>query len=333
MKIKGYSQFILENFNSRKFDSDFNDFMNIYQNEIVPEIGEVEIFTNHMLDGILDENKKSRFHKLRQNLKEARSEFVDTIKSLSYHAGAPVISTVSFSSLASKINSNPDEDVEEMQKILDRAGFTLETLKKLFNPVVSVFTSESFARFIEIHSLDEENGYVDIYLYKLNEKLDLNTTVWLGGAGWGDALNDNPEEEYVVKYSYGYHKTPYGKMLLDQMNISKESFVETAYLYLKDWIIENVSDGILRDLKKMTQIAYGKLLVDIDLKLEQYIDLDDDRFIIRYSDLCDDFNKVTGDKYSNNISPEWFKESILANMSVIGHLNIQDTGEELIFNE
>ena len=333
MKIKGYNQFILENFNSRKFDSDFNDFMNIYQNEIVPEIGEVEIFTNHMLDGILDENKKSRFHKLRQNLIGARSEFVDTIKSLSYHAGAPVISTVSFSSLASKINSNPDEDVEEMQKILDRAGFTLETLKKLFNPVVSVFTSESFARFIEIHSLDEQNGYVDIYLYKLNEKLDLNTTVWLGGAGWGDALNDNPEEEYVVKYSYGYHKTPYGKMLLDQMNISKESFVETAYLYLKDWIIENVSDGILRDLKKMTQIAYGKLLVDIDLKLEQYIDLDDDRFIIRYSDLCDDFNKMTGDKYSNNISPEWFKESILANMSVIRHLNIQDTGEELIFNE
>jgi len=328
MKIKGYNQFILENFNSRKFDSDFNDFMNIYQNEIVPEIGEVEIFTNHMLDGILDENKKSRFHKLRQNLKEARSEFVDTIKSLSYHAGAPVISTVSFSSLASKINSNPDEDVEEMQKILDRAGFTLETLKKLFNPVVSVFTSESFARFIEIHSLDQENGYVDIYLYKLNEKLDLNTTVWLGGAGWGDALNDNPEEEYVVKYSYGYHKTSYGKMLLDQMNISKESFVETAYLYLKDWIIENVSDGILRDLKKMTQIT-----VDIDLKLEQYIDLDDDRFIIRYSDLCDDFNKVTVDKYSNNIRPEWFKESILANMSVIGHLNIQDTGEELIFNE
>lgn len=321
MKIKGYNQFILENFNSRKFDSDFNDFMFIYQNEIVPKIGEVEIFTNHMLDGILDENKKSIFHKLRKSLIDARSEFVDSIKSVSYHAG-------SFSSLASKINSNPDEDVEEMQKLLDRAGFTLETLKKLFNPVVSVFTSESFARFIEIHSLDEQNGYVDIYLYKLNEKLDLNTTVWLGGAGWGDALNDNPEEEYVVKYSYGYHKTPYGKMLLDQMNISKESFVETAYLYLKDWIIENVSGGILRDLKKMTQIT-----VDIDLKLEQYIDLDDDRFIIRYSDLCDDFNKMTGDKYSNNISPEWFKESILANMSVIGHLNIQDTGEELIFNE
>jgi hypothetical protein len=49
--------------------------------------------------------------------------------------------------------------------------------------------------------------------------------------------------------------------------------------------------------------------------------------------MCNDFNNETDNKYENSADPDWFKEIILSNMNVISNLNVQDTGEELIFNE
>jgi hypothetical protein len=327
--IKKYNDFILENL-STHFDSEYNEFIDIYQNQIVPKIGEVKVFTNFMLDGVLEKSQETRFHTLRGNLKDARSEFSDTIQTLSIR-----FFKKSFSSLASNIDYKPDEDFEEMQRILNRAGFTLDMLKKLFNPIVSVFTSQDFHEFIERNSLDEKNGYIDIYLYKLNEKLDLNTTVYLGGEGWGYVLETEPEEEYVIKYSYGYHKTPYGKLFLDQMGISKDEFITTSYQYLRDSFKESLYPNIMSDLKKMAYTGYTSTLGDIFMPedFDDFVTLDDDRFIISYVEMCNDFNDITDNKYENTADPEWFKETILKNMSIFSGLNIQDTGEELIFND
>ena len=328
--LKRYNDFILENFSYRHFESDYNEFIDIYQNQIVPKIGEVEVFTNFMLDGVLEKSQEKIFHKLRQNLMDSRNEFSDSIINLCQR-----FFKSSFSSLAANGNSNPDEDFEEIQKMLNRAGFTLDLLKKLFNPVVSVFTSQDFHEFIERNSLDDKNGYVDIYLYKLNEKLDLNTTVYLGGEGWGYALETEPEEEYVIKYSYGYHKTPYGKLFLDQMGISKEEFITTTYQYLRDSFKESLYPNIMRDLKKMVQTGYSSTLGDIFMPedFDDFVTLDDDRFIISYVEMCNDFNDITDNKYENIADPDWFKETILKSMSIFSGINIQDTGEELIFND
>jgi hypothetical protein len=327
--IKKYNDFILENF-SILFDNEYNEFIDIYQNQIVPKIGEVKVFTNFMLDGVLEKSQETRFNRIRGNLMGARSEFSDSIKNLCerFFKG-------SFSGLASNKDSKPDEDFEEIQRMLNRAGFTLDVLKKLFNPIVSVFTSQDFHKFIERNSLDEKNGYVDIYLYKLNEKLDLNTTVYLGGEGWGYVLETEPEEEYVIKYSYGYHKTPYGKLFLDQMGISKDEFVITTYQYLRDSFKESLYPNIMSDLKKMAYTGYASTLGDIFMPedFDDFVTLDDDRFIISYVEMCNDFNDITDNKYENTADPDWFKETILKNMSIFSGLNIQDTGEELIFND
>jgi len=327
--IKKYNDFILENL-STHFDNEYNEFIDIYQNQIVPKIGEVKVFTNFMLDGVLEKSQETRFHTLRRNLMDARSEFSDTIQTLSGR-----FFKSSFSSLASNKDSKPDEDFEEMQRMLNRAGFTLDVLKKLFNPIVSVFTSQDFHEFIERNSLDEKNGYIDIYLYKINEKLDLNTTVYLGGEGWGYVLETEPEEEYIIKYAYGYHKTPYGKLFLDQMDISKDEFVITTYQYLRDSFKESLYPNIMRDLKKMAQFGYASTLGDIFMPedFDDFVTLDDDRFIISYVEMCNDFNDITDNKYENTADPDWFKETILKNMSIFSGLNIQDTGEELIFND
>lgn len=333
--IKKYNDFILENL-STHFDNEYNEFIDIYQNQIVPKIGEVKVFTNFMLDGVLEKSQETRFHTLRRNLMDARSEFSDTIQTLSMR-----FFKKSFSSLASSKDSKPDEDFEEMQRMLNRAGFTLDMLKKLFNPIVSVFTSQDFHEFIERNSLDEKNGYIDIYLYKINEKLDLNTTVYLGGEGWGYGLETEPDEEYVIKYAYGYHKTPYGKIFLDQMGISKDEFVITTYQYLRDSFKESLYPNIMSDLKKMAYAGYYSILGDIFMPedFDDFLTLDDDRFIISYVEMCNDFNDITDNKYENTADPEWFKETILKNMHTVGgvpifsRLDIQDTGEELIFND
>jgi hypothetical protein len=323
--IKRYNDFISESVNQRVFNSDYDEFMSIYNTKITPKLGEVKEVTNFMLDGVLTKSEQNNFNYHKAKLKDYRDDFSDSISSLDRFYGS------SFSRLASS-NHNPDEDFEEMQKMLNRAGFTLDVIGKLFNPAVSVFLHQDFNNFVE-SGLDDKSGYIDMYLYKLNEKFNLNTTVWLGGDGWGDALDEQPEEEYMVKYAYGYHKTKYGQMFLEQMKLSKEDFVDRAYEYLKDYLNENVYSRIYSDIKKMAQIGYASQITEIKLNIDDYIIIDDDRFIIRYLEMCDDFNAETDNKYENSADPDWFKETILSNIRVLSHLNIQDTGDELIFND
>jgi hypothetical protein len=323
--IKKYNDFISESINQSHFNSDYDEFMKIYNTKIVPKLGEVKEVTNFMLDGVLTKIEQNNFNYHKGKLKDYRDDFFDSILSLDRFYGS------SFSKLAGS-KDNPDEDFEEMQKILNRAGFTLDVIGKLFNPVVSVFLHQDFNNFVA-SGLDDQSRYIDMYLYKLNEKFNLNTTVWLGGDGWGDALDEMPEEEYIIKYSYGYHKTKYGQMFLEQMKLSKEDFVDRAYEYLKDYLKENVYSRIYSDIKKMAQVGYASQITEIKLNIDDYIIIDDDRFIIRYLEMCDDFNDETDNKYENTSDPDWFKETILTNMRIFSHLNIQDTGEELIFND
>lgn len=323
--IKRYNDFISESINQSYFNSDYDEFMRIYNTEIVPKLGEVEKVKNFMLDGVLTKIEQSNFNHYKGQLKSYRNDFSDSILSLGRFYGT------SFSRLAGS-NYSPDEDFDEMQKMLNRVGFTLDVIGKLFNPVVSIFLHQDFNNFVE-NNLDDKSGYIDMYLYKLNEKFNLNTTVWLGGYGWGDAISDDPREEYVIKYSYGYHKTKYGQMFLEQMKLSKEDFVDRAYEYLKDYLKENVYSQIYDDIKKMARVGYASQIDEIKLNIDDYIIIDDDRFIIRYLEICDDFNDETDNKYENTVDPDWFKETILTNMRTFSNLNIQDTGEELIFND
>jgi len=326
--IKKYNDFILESVSEFHFNFNYDGFMSIYNTKIVPKIGEVKEVKNFMLNDVLTKREEENFNQYKQKLKDYRDDFSDSILSLDRFYRS------SFSRLAGS-NQNPDEDFDEIQKMLNKVGFTLDVIGKLFNPVVSTFLyNQDFKHFVS-NGLDDRSGYIDMYLYKLNEKLNLNTTVWLGGEGWGYALEEQPEEEYVIKYSYGYHKTPYGKLFLDQMGISKEEFITTTYQYLRDSFRESLYPNIMSDLKKMVQTGYSSTLGDIFMPedFDDFVTLDDDRFIISYVEMCNDFNDITDNKYENIADPDWFKETILKSMSIFSGINIQDTGEELIFND
>lgn len=315
--IKNYQDFIFERFYPTTFSMHWEDLINIYKDQIVPKIGKIIKFENHIISGILDKVPEAHFHKLRSRMMDYRTEFAETLIDLDKFYGK------SFSNLAASA-SNPDEDFKEMQSLLNRAGYTLEVLKKLFDSDISILISQNFNSFIRVNSLDNKNGYIDFYLYKLNEILDLSTTVYLGGAGWSDALNTYPDEEYIVKYSYGYHKTLYGQLFLKQIGMSNEKFVENAYEYLRKYLNDQVFLSLLLELRKKFSDQ------GIEFDFDKYLTLDDDRFIISYYEIYNDFHSKFG---GEDLNPEWFKQSILTHMRVIPHLYIQDTGDELIFQD
>ena len=68
---------------------------------------------------------------------------------------------------------------------------------------------------------------------------------------------------------------------------------------------------------------------------DEYITLDDDRFIINYGDIYNDLSKFKP-TISKDLSLEDFKEIVMSNFKTntygIENLNIQDTGEELIIS-
>ena len=315
--IKNYQDFIFERFYPNTFSMHWEDLINIYKDQIVPKIGKIIKFENHITSGILDKSTETHFHQLRSKMKDYRTEFAETLIDLDKFYGK------SFSNLAASA-SNPEDDFKEMQSLLNRAGYTLEVLKKLFDSDISMLIGQNFYSFIRVNNLDDKNGYIDFYLYKLNEVLDLSTNVSLGGAGWSDALNEFPNDEYIVKYSYGYHKTLYGQLFLKQLGISNEKFIENAYEYLRKYLNDVVFLSLLSDLKR--KFTDHRIEFDFD----KYLTLDDDRFIISYYEMYNDFHSKFG---RENLNPEWFKERIMLHMRVMPHLEIQDTGDDLIFQD
>jgi hypothetical protein len=210
VKINNYNDFLLENFNSKFFDENFQK----------------------IISQKLDFNSNPSDFMIRM-----RKDFARKVKGLSEYFYSW------FSGLASS-DGDPIEDFNEMQKMLDKSGFNMDIIKKLFDKKVNQLLSQEYHDFIKKNGLDAINGYIDTYLYLLDEKLSLspsNFLVDLGG-GTGDTLNSELQildsviqnykheqvNEWLIKYAYGYHKTKYGKILLDSIDITPNEFERIA---------------------------------------------------------------------------------------------------------
>ena len=255
MKIKGYKEFLLlEKVDSNRFDKFFD------------KIQSVEKITGPFMTELKYE---------KEYMETLRGIFAKKIKGLSEYFDSW------YSSLASNSEANPEEDFAEMQKVMDKTGFTLPIIKKLFDKKVCQLTSEYYPYFIHQNHLDTINGYIDIYLYLLDEKLEIskNTGVEANkdlGGGHSESLKnqtiervssaDDPDlNEWLIKYAYGYHKTPYGELLLKQVGLTPESFANIAcqkilkniwIKYLAEGHIENanlIEDEIEEDGGLITQ--------------------------------------------------------------------------------
>lgn len=305
--IKKYYQFILEKVNQSQFDINFQK---------IDSHQRVEVFTPEL------KHEKEYMEKL-------RNEFAKKIEGLSEYFDSH------FSNLASS-GGNPEEDFNEMQRIIDKTGFTLDIIKKLFSKKVCQSTSEYYPYFIHKNHLDTINGYIDVYLFMLNEKLDISEmtgvkhNIDLGGQGFDKSMGAS---EWIVKYAYGYHKTPYGKLFIKQLELTPEQFIETTFINMKEYFTEQMTTNFSYELSKIKK-PYDFDKGDIDnFDWNQYIQIDDDGFIIFYKEMENDMIEQHGD-FSGFITESLLKKVIMECFNQIKDvIKIHDSGDYFHFHE
>ena len=267
----------------------------------------------------------------------------------------------SFSDMC-KTNSNPEEEYKEMQNLMDRKGWDIQSIKNLFSPKVDEicgygigdlvdgkWTDEFNNILAKLNSLkktsnvstnlsniedsfrdplNQQNGHTDVYLYFTFKQLRLNPDfIGLGGEGWSTFTD---KEEIIIRYRYGYHHTKYGQMMLKQMNYTQEEFREKALESLQEIIFDEWHTRLFsfyketkKDVKDIREVSR---FID-SLKLEEYSIIEDDRMIIYTKEIANDINKVFP-----NFTDE--KEICSAFTKFLSdfNLDIDFTGNELIIN-
>jgi hypothetical protein len=232
-----------------------------------------------------------------------------------------------FSDMCKK-DSNPEEDYKELQSLMDKKGWDIQSIKNLFSNKVDKLCGYSIAKFVrgerteefqevidELENkgvskrkledisepfgsdLDQQNGHTDIYLYFLFKELGLNPDfISLGGEGWA-SYGDS--DELFIRYRYGYHQTKYGQMMLKQIGYTIEQFKEEALVYLQQDIKNNwddmisssvmVNDKINRD--NMVRATITSFLKS-SIQIKNYTLVEDDRMIIYTNEIAQYINKT-----------------------------------------
>ncbi len=302
MKIKGYKEFLLlEKVDSNTFERYFDKIQNI------------EKITGPFMVELKYE---------KEYMERLRGDFAKKIKGLNEYFDS------FYSKLASDYNANPEEDFIEMQRVIDKTWFNLSIIKKLFDKKLCELTSEYYPYFIHKNHLDTINGYIDIYLYLLDEKLEISKSTKVEahkdlGGGHAQNLEDHtiervenandPElDEWLIKYAYGYHKTPYGKLLLKQVGLTPEEFANITCQKL----IKNVWIKYLSELS-----IPNKDLIEEEIE-------EDDGLMSQEGDVftlyIESFYEIVGKKIKKEF--EKFKEEFISWLQEIGNnlLDIQD---------
>lgn len=224
-------------------------------------------FVNESIEDYFDHSVKKSY--TRDEIRDFRDNWIETILEISEDNGG-----VSFSSLC-KGSDDPEEDYKKFQKEMDSKGFNFDLIKEIFSKesdkLIGKWASDGPDTdiFREIHTspLEEKNGEIDTYLYFTVKRLGLDyKKVELGGPGWS-GINDYPEEA-IVRYSYGYHKTKYGQLMMEQLGINQEEFEQYAS---KGFCIELINNW--------SEFFYAKM--------EDYVIIEEDRIVIFTKKLAD----------------------------------------------
>jgi hypothetical protein len=286
----------------------YNDFIN-------EELTAPPKLSDSYLKSNLDRNNAEIFLILRSNFYDGIVNITDDLRPRS------------FSDMCKK-DSNPEEDYRELQSLMDKKGWDIQSIKNLFSNKVDKLCGygiDKFVRgertedfqevFIELKKqgvskeklddiddpfksddLDQQNGHCDIYLYFTFKELGLNPNfISLGGEGWASY---NEQDEMYIRYRYGYHQTKYGQLMLNQIGYTVEQFREEALVYLQQDIKDNWSEMMGSCvIRKGTSSVSAPLLNNINkflkssIQMEEYTLVEDDRMIIYTNEIAQDINK------------------------------------------
>lgn len=168
------------------------------------------------------------------------------------------------------------------------------------------------------------NGFIDAILYKYDKEKGILA---------GYRLDESPNEEYYMKYSYGYYKYDMGKnFILQSYNTMEDYYKDTAKLFLvgffesmygtdkeetlKNQIVKEYKDGyvVFANLKQIFEDSqerhYQRFLEDVKsdmIRIVDYGNIINDILIItinvnRFNINDIDFDEITEDFIIKNAS-------------------------------
>ena len=248
------------------------------------------------------------------NISEERDRFTDVVRE--ELNDEMTVGARSYSDVCKK-DGDPDKDFNEMQDLMNSKGFTIEKIKEIFseeNTIVDVY-----------NQLDCISATVDVYFYKLFEKLGLdNSIVSLGGSGWCDWKIGELDEAFI-RYSYGYHNTKYGQLMIKESGRTEQNFIQDAISYLEVYISNEFESILTSTYRTKYDISMYSNIRDY-INQEDFMIRDDERFSINIIDLCDELNQKFP---SYEIKPDDLITEFYKNL---GELKIQViyTGVDLI---
>jgi len=156
------------------------------------------------------------------------NDFKELIEEYKNFSGDEKVMVKSYIKLA-QFERDPDKDLEIIESDLYDLGWDESSLSSLF----SIYESKIQDALL----IDGSFGAFDYFLYK-----------WTGGEFplAGCTLDRSLSNDIVLKFSYGWHQLPYGKLFLEQ-NDALDNFPEIAAKALSDEILllQNFGSGIL----------------------------------------------------------------------------------------
>jgi len=222
-------------------------------------------FVNESIEDYLPAKKSYT----RDDIRQLRDDWVEAIIEISEENGG-----ANYSTLCKRKDDDPEQDYREYQKEMDSKGFNFDLIKEIFseesNKLIGKWASDSSDTdiFREIHEspLENMNGEIDTYLYFTTKRLGLDyKKVELGGPSW---CGIEEPEEAIVRYSYGYHKTKYGQLMMEQLGITQEDFESYASKGFCIRLIDSWSDFF-------------------SARMEDYVIIEEDRIVIFTKRLSD----------------------------------------------
>ena len=226
-----------------------------------------------------------------KSLNDKRDDWKDEIMNVSLDENLGI----SYSTLC-KRNDDPKQDYNNFQKFMDEKGFTFDVIEEIFSEKSDKIVGRDIFEEIRLSPLDNQNGYVDTYLYFTVERLGLDTDkVELGGGGWSTYFIGNDEEakeEAVIRYAYGYHKTKYGYLMIKQAGLTRTEFIKMAMKDLADVIKDDFYNDVIlqwckdNDLKKFVADRISE-----DFEIEDFSITENDRMILETRKIAEHLNQ------------------------------------------
>lgn len=284
------------------------------------------------------------------NVMELRVKFRDVLDRLAdYAIESGGIGGGYFSDMCKREDVDLEADFKRLQDNVDKEGFTLDVIKELFGPEADLcdqtfeqfIHNVNFPEYVYREPLDEKSGMVDYYLYRIAKLVNSKWAPDLGGDSWSGNTDVIGDEEFFIRFGYGYHHTAYGQLYIEQtlkpgetLEEEVKHWEEKGYKMVAEWLEEYWNESsLVSGVKSVTGWKFGSELNKLSdwrrhLKFDDYFIVEPERIIFYLQDLTkdisDEFN-IDYDKLYQSLYSQYVK--LFENFK---KFDFVDTGEEVM---